>query len=310
MSACFDLAAADQAAAATATSGMTWETDWSREFPSLTTLNLPAWGSYTVDIAESSADPIAEPNGANPWGLYHPAAGSGLDQADVSSRPSSSSHHGSTKSRVSVEPYQLTRRKHSTPSTKTPSGGHMDTQCVLAATQIINALESSLTLSQTVDVVLKIVHQAGVGLNGLVCLQLQQHKANHRCLALFKVILSQNVQLLETTLGSLGLKKSSQTTPSSPPSQGETLEQLELINQLIAGFESGTQPKLFYDAVWAQRFVEELDFCLDTVSRVAGLIALTRAAEQTSRREFGGETSIETIKNRLEQLGIIARPHM
>lgn len=188
------------------------------------------------------------------------------------------------------------------PATRAPGGKDPDKQCVLAATQIINVLEASIAnKSQSLDVVLQIVRKAGMGLNGLI--DLQQRRGSHRCLALFGAVLHQISDLLETSVECIEV--SAVTATAGASMQDAILEQLDSINELISSYRSDTQTQGGgYHTVWTRRLSEELEYHLQTVSRVMELVqrSASRVEDQAVSRGKQGHAFLEAIVAQLESL--------
>lgn len=193
----------------------------------------------------------------------------------------------------------------------------LDERCILAATQIINALESCIARPHQLDVVLRTVRKAGVGLNGLIDLQKNIERKN-RCVILFTMILYQNLDLLETVVDSLGLinmnsalLKNNMPSPSSRTDMAEgQLEHLDAINCHIASliYSVGNKEDTHLRSTWARKVSDELSFGLETIARIA---TWTQASGSTNSQNLSEDTRnggyIEPLKIRFEQLRLLTQ---
>ncbi|KAI1098291.1 hypothetical protein F4804DRAFT_325154 [Jackrogersella minutella] len=199
-----------------------------------------------------------------------------------------------------------------------PRKGSLDEQCVLAATQIINALENCIARPHQLDVVLRTVRKAGVGLNGLIDLQRNLDRRG-RCVILFTMILYQNLDLLETVMSCLGLinpKDGAQINSMTSPRPWENMtkgqpEHLDAINCHIASlkFSFGCKESPQLKTTWTRKVLEELSFCLETVARVTILMQASSLANGPTAQEetYNNGSYVELLKSRFEQLQLLAQ---
>ncbi|XXH02458.1 hypothetical protein Hte_008834 [Hypoxylon texense] len=202
--------------------------------------------------------------------------------------------------------------------TTPPRKESLDERCVLAATQIINALENCIARSHQLDVVLKTVRKAGVGLNGLIDLHRNLERKG-RCIILFTMILYQNLDLLETVMGCLGLvntdggvRSHSVSSPSSREDMTEgQLEHLDAININIASLISsiGCREDIHVKSIWTRRVLEELAFGLETVARIARLMQASSATSYRDSLEEAPDNGgyVEQLKIKFEKLQLLAQ---
>ncbi|KAI0178951.1 hypothetical protein GGR52DRAFT_534204 [Hypoxylon sp. FL1284] len=266
-------------------------------------------GIPTSPVSDFQARGLTAPIGSSPAFAY-----AGVPWSYVTSQDDTTSKSPVDASGSCLPPSH-TQNGYSSFSSTVPTRESLDERCILAATQIINALESCIARPHELHVILKAIRKAGVGLNGLLDLQ-QNLERKSRCAILFRMILYQSLDLLEKVMGYLGANDGTRNTSITSPSprtditEGQ-LEHLDAINNQIASLISnvGCKEDAALRSTWARKVVEELSFGLETVGRVA---VLTETPSLTNSRDLSEDVhvnriTIESLKMRFEKLQFLAR---